>query len=214
MASSAFNEFRYNVHDAKRLHQAHGVLSTATPGKKGLGHITRSGVVMLCAAWERYHEAILVEGVAYLSKELLDPNNLPLSVRKHLSAIAKQSLHELKPMELAGNGWRILYIALATDETSSLNTPKSGKLKVLYERLAGVPNIATFWTIGAKPIDDFVSTRGDIAHNGRNSPYIAASTLKNYIEMVEAAAIEHDHKFCDYLKTVSGSTYQPWRKTA
>ena len=214
MASSAFNEFRYNVHDAKRLHQAHGVLSAATPGKKGLGHITRSGVVMLCAAWERYHEAILVEGVAYLSKEILDPNNLPLSVRKHLSAIAKQSLHELKPMELAGNGWRTLYIALATDETSSLNTPKSGKLKVIYERLAGVLDIATFWTIGAKPIDDFVSTRGDIAHNGRNSPYITAGTLKYYIEMIEAAVAEHDHKFCDYLKAASGSTYQPWRKTA
>ena len=166
MASSAFNEFRFNVHDAKRLLQAHGVLSAATPGKKGLGHITRSGVVMLCAAWERYHEAIIVEGVAYLSREIRNPNNLPLNVRKHLSSVAKKSTHELKPMELAGDGWRTLYVALATDETGSLNTPKSGKLKDLYERLAGVPDISVFWTIGAQPIDDFVTTRGDIAHNG------------------------------------------------
>ncbi len=214
MASSAFNEFRYNVHDAKRLYQAHGVLSAATPGKKGLGHITRSGVFMLCAAWERYHEAVLLEGVTYLSKEIRDPNNLPLSVRKHLSAITKQSSHELKPMELAGNGWRALYIAQAADETSALNTPKSGKLKVLYERLAGIPDVVTFWNIGARPIDDFVSARGDIAHNGRRSPYIAAGTLNYYIDMIETTAAEHDHAFCDYLKAASGSTYQPWRKTA
>ena len=214
MASSAFNEFRYNVHDAKRLLQAHRVLSEATPGKKGLGHITRSGVVMLCAAWERYHEAIIVEGAAYLSREIRDPNNLPLSVRKHLSAIAKQSAHELKPMELAGEGWRALYVAQATDETGSLNTPKSNKLKVLYERLTGVPDVVTFWSIGAQPIDDFVTTRGDIAHNGRRSPYIAAGTLNFYIETIEKAAAEHDNKYCDYLKAASGSVYQPWRKTA
>lgn len=214
MASSAFNEFRYNIHDAKRLYQAHGVLSAATPGKKGLGHITRSGVVMLCAAWERYHEAVIVEGVSYLSKEVRDPNNLPLIVRKHLSAIAKQSQHELKPMELAGRGWRSFYVAQATDETSSLNTPKSGKLKTLYERLVGVPDVAAFWSIGAQPIDDFVSTRGDIAHNGRKSPYVTAGTLNYYIGMIETAAAEHDHEFCDYLKSTSGSTYQPWRKTA
>lgn len=214
MASTSFNEFRYNMHDAKRLHQAHGVLSAATPGKKGLGHITRSGVVMLCAAWERYHESVLVEGVSYLSREIYDPNHLPLSVRKHLSAIAKQSAHELKPMELAGNGWRALYVAQATDETGSLNTPKSGKLKTLYDRLAGVPDVSAFWTIGAQPIDDFVSTRGDIAHNGRKSPYITAGTLNYYINMIQDAAAEHDHNFCDYLKAASGATVQPWRKTA
>ena len=214
MASSSFNEFRYNVLDARRLHQAHGIVSAGTPGKKGLGHLTRSGVVMLCAAWERYNESVIVEAVGYLAKEIRDPNNLPLSVRKHLSAIAKQHVHELKPMELAGDGWRTLFVAQATDETSSLNTPKSGKLKVLYERLTGLPDVSAFWTIGAKPVDDFVGTRGDIAHNGRNALYINAGALLSYIDMIETVAAEHDNKFCDYLRGASGSAYQPWRRTA
>ncbi|MGV0998856.1 MAG: HEPN domain-containing protein [Fluviibacter sp.] len=214
MASSAFNEFRYNVLDAKRLHQAHGIVSLGTPGKKGLGHLTRSGVVMLCAAWERYNESVIVEAVSYLAKEIRDPNNLPLAVRKHLSAIAKQHLHELKPMELAGDGWRKLYVAQAIDETSSLNTPKSGKLKDLYERLTGLTDVSAFWTIGAKPVDDFVSARGDIAHNGRKAPYITTGTLQYYIQIIEQVASEHDNKFCDHLKAASGSTYQPWRRTA
>lgn len=75
-------------------------------------------------------------------------------------------------------------------------------------------NQATFWSIGATPVDDFVSTRGDIAHNGRKSPYIVSGTLRYYIDMIEKAVSEHDHKFCDYLKAESGSIYQPWRKTA
>lgn len=214
MASSAFNEFRFNVLDARRLHQAHGIVSAGTPGKKGLGHLTRSGVVMLCAAWERYNESVIVEAASYLAREIRDPINLPLPVRKHLSSFAKQHKHELKPMELAGDGWRTVYVAQATDETSALNTPKSGKLKELYERLTGLSDVSSFWTIGAKPVDDFVTTRGDIAHNGRNSPYIAAGTLLNYIEMIEKIAAEHDNKFCDHLKAISCSTYQPWRRTA
>lgn len=214
MASSAFNEFKYNILDARRLHQAHGIMSGGKPGKKGLGHLTRSGVVMLCAAWERYNESVIVEAVGYLAKETRDPNNLPLPVRKHLSTVAKQHVHELKPMELAGDGWRTLYVALATDETGSLNTPKSGKLKILYERLTGLADVSTFWTIGAKPIDDFVSARGDIAHNGRKSPYIVSGTLLHYIGMIEKVAAEHDNKLCDYLKTASRSAYQPWKKTA
>ncbi len=214
MASSAFNEFQFNVFDARRLHQAHGVLSAGSPGKKGLGHITRSGVVMLCAAWERYNESILIEGAGYLAKEIHDPNNLPLNVKKHLSALAKKSMHELKPMELAGDGWRTLYVSVVRDETVSLNTPKSQKLRILYDSLLGVPDVSSFWSIGAIPIDNFVTTRGDIAHNGRNAPYIAAGTLKNYIEMIENVASEHDNALCDYLKLTANCPHQPWRRTA
>jgi len=169
---------------------------------------------MLCAAWERYNESVLIEGASYLAKEVRDPNNLPLNVRKHLSAIAKKSTHELKPMELAGDGWRTLYVSVVRDETASLNTPKSEKLKTLYDRLLGVPDVSSFWSIGAKPIDDFVSTRGDIAHNGRNASYIAAGTLNFYIELIEKAVSEHDNALCDNLKLAANCAYQPWRRTA
>jgi len=214
LASSAFNEFRYNVHDALRLHQAHGVLSNGTPGKKGLGHITRSGVVMLCAAWERYQESILIEGAGYLAAKIRNPNNLPLNVKKHLSAITKTSKHELKPMELAGNGWRTLYVSVVTDEVGALNTPKSEKLIPMYDRLLGIADISTFWSVGAQPIDDFVGTRGDIAHNGRNAHYITAGTLYFYIDMIKNAVSEHDNALCDYLKTAANCAVQPWRRTA
>ncbi|WP_171938748.1 HEPN domain-containing protein [Herbaspirillum rubrisubalbicans] len=214
MASTAFNEFEFNVMDAKRLLQAHGVLSNGNPGKKGLGHITRSGVVMLCAAWERYQEAVLVEGVKYLASEIPDPNNLPLKVRQYLSQHVREAKNVLTPMQLAGTGWQNLYIQLAEDATEALNTPKSENLKALYSRFVGVTDVSAYWTGGAAAIDSFVTTRGDIAHNGRTSPYIKASVLRGHIDTIERAVRDHDHRFCDTLKGNAGSTRQPWRKTA
>lgn len=213
MASSAFQEFRYNLLDAKRLLKAHGVLSAGTPGKKGLGHITRSGVVMLCAAWECYHESVIVESVSHLTRVVNDPNTLPLSIRKHLSSVAKQAKHELKPMELAGDGWRTLYVAVATDEMDLLNTPKSENLKTLYDRLIGVPDVSAFWSLGAAAINNLITVRGGIAHNGRGAPYIGAGTLRNYIDMVQSTTSEHDNKLCDYLKVAGGGS-RPWHRTA
>lgn len=214
MASGAFKEFEYNVMDAKRLLQAHTALAQGNPGKKGLGHLTRSGVVMLCAAWERYQEAVLVQGVEYLASEIQDPKNLPVTVKRYLSAHVREAKHELMPMGLAGDGWRNIYIGLAESVTDYLNTPKSDNLKSIYSRFVGVADVSAFWSGGAVAIDTFVSTRGDIAHNGRTSPYIKASVLKLHIDTIERAVRDHDHRFCDALKATSGSTRQPWRKTA
>jgi hypothetical protein len=117
-------------------------------------------------------------------------------------------------MELAGEGWRAVYVAQALHYMGSLNTPKSSNLNPIYEKLTGVAQVSSYWTTGATSIDDFVTTRGNIAHNGRHAPYIGAATLQGYIEMIESAAAEHDNEFCDYLKATSGSPYQPWRRTA
>lgn len=214
MASSAFKEFKYNVLDAKRLLQAHTLLTEGSAGKKGLGHLTRSGVVMLCAAWERYQEAVLVQGVKYLASEIRDPKNLPVTVKRYLSSHVREAKHELRPMGLAGNGWRDIYVELARSVTDSLNTPKSDNLIPIYSRFVGISEVSTFWTGGALAIDSFVSTRGDIAHKGRTSPYIKATLLRTYIETIERAVRDQDHGFCDALKATAGSTRQPWRKTA
>lgn len=214
MASGAFKEFEFNVMDAKRLLQAHTMLVQGNRGKKGLAHLTRSGVVMLCAAWERYQEAVLVQGVKYLASEITDPKNLPVTVARYLSSHVREAKHELMPMRLAGDGWRNIYIGLAENVTDSLNTPKSDNLKLIYSRFVGVPDVSVFWTAGAAVIDTFVSTRGDIAHNGRTSPYIKATVLKFHIDTIEQAVRDHDNYFCDALKATAASTHQPWRKTA
>lgn len=214
MASSAFADYEFNVMDARRLLQAHALMVEGKPGKKGFGHITRSGVVMLCAAWESYQEAVIVEGVKYVAGELGSPKSLPKSVKKYISAHVKADKNELRPLDLAGDGWRDIYLGLAKSSTENLNTPKSDRLVELFDRLLGIADIAALWTVGSQAIDDFVSVRGEIAHNGRNAPYTKASTLKMYIDMIDRAVREQDNKLCDLLKATAAGAKQPWRKTA
>jgi len=63
--------------DVDRLIESHGQLNHDGMGRRGLGHITRSGVLMLCAAWELYLEEMLVESVRILIRRATSPNQLP-----------------------------------------------------------------------------------------------------------------------------------------
>jgi hypothetical protein len=40
--------------DVERIIVSHAQLNHKGLGRRGLGHITRSGILMLCAAWELY----------------------------------------------------------------------------------------------------------------------------------------------------------------
>ena len=91
MPSQAYRKFLHNVHDVERLITSHNALSPNGNGRgrRGLGHITRSGVVLLCAAWELYVEDLLIECSKYLSNNFFNPTELPLSVKKNLAKLIK-----------------------------------------------------------------------------------------------------------------------------
>lgn len=128
MPSKAYSDFKTNIIDVDNLIDAHSSLNTGNRGKKGLGHITRSGIVMLCATWELYIESLLCESLGILANRKSTPKNLPTLIQKSLAKLTKEDKHELKPLELAGDGWRSTLIDYAKAETDILHTPKSEKL--------------------------------------------------------------------------------------
>ena len=65
--------------DVDRIIYSHRQLNHDGLGRRGLGHITRSGVLMLCAAWELYVEEVMLEGVTYFSDKIDNPKELPNS---------------------------------------------------------------------------------------------------------------------------------------
>ena len=77
MPSIAYTEFKKNIIDVDNLIAAHTTLNTGSRGKKGLGHITRSGIVMLCATWELYIETLLCESLQILLHRKNNPRELP-----------------------------------------------------------------------------------------------------------------------------------------
>lgn len=165
MPSSAFTKFeRYMLNDVSALIRVHAVLSGDGRGRRGLGHITRSGILMLCASWELYIEELLVEATSCLVRAVPDVKSLPKQTQKTLSEHVKDHKHELKPLDLAGDGWQLVLDAYARELASSLNTPKTAPINQMFKRTLGIEDISSSWTV--QGIDDFVTVRGEIAHKG------------------------------------------------
>ena len=213
MPSDAFSAFRYNAVDVERLIDSHGKLHAGNPGRKGLGHITRSGVVMLCAAWELYAESLLVEGAEFLVQKCQAPTELPLDVQKELARHVRESKHELKALALANDGWRGVLVAHAGHWCDGLHTPKAGPLNELFNKLLGVEKLSECWSCGQAQVNDFVGVRGDIAHRGRYADYIKLPQLKDYLALIDQVAVETDNAISNHLKNVAPGKKKPWNIT-
>ena len=168
---------------------------------------------MLCAAWEHYCESLIRESVLYLCNQLISPIKLPKEVQKEISKAVKESKNELRPLHLSGDGWMQVYIDHANVLTMSLNTPKSGQLNVLFKRVIGIEMMSTKWTQSKNILDDFVSVRGDIAHQGRRADYVTISQLKAYRDQIRNYAVETDSAISDHLKSVTKNNNKPWNVT-
>ncbi len=213
MSSHAFRSFKYNLVDVDRLRQSHGLLHNGAQGRKGLGHITRSGVVMLCASWEHYCESLIRECAVYYCSQLAGPLDLPKITQKELSNAVRSAKHELRPLHLSGDGWKEVYRDHVNDELANLHTPKSGKLNDHFQRLIGIPKISSAWALGENLLDAFVTVRGDIAHQGRHADYVTIGTLGIYRDQVRQFAVETDNHVAAFIKTATQKPYKPWNVT-
>lgn len=209
MASQAFGTFRYNVVDVARLIQSHRHLHSGAPGKKGLGHITRSGVVMLCAAWEQYVEHLALEAARVLADRASNPSSLPPEVQRELSKHVRESKHELRPLALSGDGWRTAYIEHVKNKCDGINTPKAGPLNDLYLKCIGLAEFSSSWSCGSVALNDFVTVRGGIAHQGRSAPYVSIAALNGYMELIKCLTIEADNCVRTHILSVAGPN-RPW----
>lgn len=211
MPSNAYINFLHIRIDVLKLVETHKFYTHNKPGRKSLGHLTRSAVVMLCAAWERYNEDLLLESVKYLSNVITDINNLNKTIKKTISTKVKNDLNEIKPIELAGMGWKNVWYNYANLETELLHTPKSNKLKLLFHTYLGILDYTTLWkTTTPNEIDSFVSDRGAIAHNGNKATYITMTKLRKYQDLIIENVIEIDSKMAIELKNMSGLAVLPW----
>jgi hypothetical protein len=213
MPSNAFRKFERNMLvDVDRIIETHGNLNHDGRGKRGLGHITRGGVLMLCAAWELYIEEVILEGVQFFFASVDLPNALPRDVQKELARAVKESKHDLKPLELAGEGWKNLYRNHTNETLAGLNTPKSGNLDPLFKRFLGANSISGNWSSGAQAINAFVGVRGDIAHRGRDARYVTIGKLSGYKGLVSLAAIETDNYLSEFLRDNTPGVARPWNR--
>jgi hypothetical protein len=212
MPSDAFDKFNWNIQEVERLEEAYDALSPNGQGRRALGHITKSALVMLCAAWELYCEDVILESIKFINSRLNDPALLPKDVKKKISSSISNDKNELACFKLAGDGWKSVYYSLAKNEIARFNTPKSEPVGLLFKNYLGVENISSEWTIGPDGINDIISCRGEIAHRGRDAPYVTRSDLDIYKNKIVYSATETDNFLTGYLKGLVNANFQPWRR--
>lgn len=199
--------------DVIRIIESHATLSNGRRGKKGLGHLTRGGVLLLCAAWELYLEEVLSEAVIFACDRASAPEDLPKDVRKSIAKYVVGSQHELKALAMAGDGWKAVYQEAAKIKIDSVNTPKPGIINPIFQKFLGVAQISSCWHHGEQAVKDFVTARGDIAHRGGDAGYVTIVKLRDdYKPRIMRTALDTDNYLSQHLLDIFPGGQRPWNR--
>ncbi len=214
MPSSALRKFEGPMmRDVERIIATHADMQAGSPGNMGLGHLTRAGVLFLCAAWELYIEEVLNESIKHCIQKSSSPEDLPKTVKKTISQYVRDSKHQLKPIGMAGDGWKTIYSEIASEWVVGLNTPKSHNIDQGFRTLVGIEKLSENWSLGAAVVNSFVEVRGDIAHRGSDAGNVHMSTLKNaYKEQITKCVLETDNALSNYIRNAFSPTSYPWNR--
>src|SRR6056300_471806 len=207
MPSNSYQSFRNNLADTDKLISVHRHLNNGNPGKKGLGYITRSGILMLSATWELYIESLLLEALQVVVDNTDSPSDLPSRVQETFSGLVKTDKKDsLKPLTLAGNGWRTELKLYAELKTERLHNPNSEKVDKLYRDYLGMDALISSDLIEyKKPLDRFLSERGEIAHKGAAAKYVKINNIKGDRSMIFNLAQGADNIVLSHIKKISSS---------
>lgn len=201
MPSKSYVDFLELLDDVEQLRLTHFNYSKGTRGRKKLGFLTRSSIVMLCAAWERYNENILLECIDKILETTIIAKDLSKHIKEHISVKVTENKNKIYPIELADDGWKNLWKGYATNETNLLNTPNSENLNKIFKRFLGIEDFTLMWhKKSISQIDDFIKIRGEIAHNGSKAKYVRFNVLLKNIDTIIENAIQIDYSLSQFLK--------------
>ncbi|WP_284264015.1 HEPN domain-containing protein [Roseicyclus amphidinii] len=199
--------------DVKAMLEAHSQLNPTGQGRRKLGHITKGGVMLLCAAWELYLEEVLLECAGHLIRCAHSPDDLPKASQKRIAGIVRDDINELGPLKLGGEGWKIVFLDGLRLKLERFNTPKSGAIDELFQSWIGKKDLSACWQHGAAIINEFVSTRGEIAHRGADATYVTRVKLDQFRIRISDTVKETDDCLAEYLKHETCVAKFPWRRT-
>jgi len=214
MPSEAYTEFNRNLTDVHRLVLLHRRESGTGRGRRGLAHLTRGGLLLLCAAWERYAETVIAEGAQITANRLPNINGLPAAVQQEVTKHANNNANAWNVAHLSTPVWVKVYADAIKVRVEKLNTPKYHKLRPLFQDFLAISDIGAAWSTGFAPIDNFVVLRGEVAHRGGQSRYIRFGQLVELGVVIKRYVKETDNFVSDRLRTLVNPQRRPWNRIA
>ncbi|KOR90342.1 HEPN domain-containing protein [Paenibacillus solani] len=206
MPSYSYRDYKRRTIDVKKISRDYKSLREIfnKRGRVGLDHLSRSGILLLCGAWETYVEDIVREIAAHFAT--LDKiDELPEEVKKTIANYVKNHKDDNKVLKLADGGWKTLYLdEVVEPKLSGFNTPKVHNIKELSKKLIGYEEMLDcLCSADQSSINEFVKFRGHIAHNVRMSgeSYLSVEKLDEYVEGFQEIVNTIDNHLLSYLKT-------------
>jgi hypothetical protein len=198
----------FENHLLKDVEQLRARHRQAHPGAgRPSSDLTRSGVFLLCAAWELYIEEVILEASSHVVAKTASPDQLPPPVKTALTKSAKADQHDFAVLRLAGEGWRSYLQLSAEADVATLNTPKIQNIIPLFDRWVGI-DTKIFFDQHKDRIAEFVSKRGDIAHRGAKAGHVSINDLDSDYEYICSLVKNLDNFLIEPIKIVSGA--RPW----
>jgi hypothetical protein len=143
MPSKAYDVFRTSLlADVDALVESHSALSTGTRGRQGLGHITRSALVLLCAAWEYYVEMLACNIATYYGKHI-DFDKLDHETKSAFVNYLQDKNKGNLLVKCISDGWQGMLLSFIDSKTQALNTPKTDNVIEIL-KLVGI-NLSAYF---------------------------------------------------------------------
>jgi hypothetical protein len=175
---------------------------------------TKSGITLLCSAWEAYIEDTARDAARFMVDNISDPEDLPLEIRKTVAKAVKGEVNELAVWKISSEGWRSYIIdkfeELAMSRVNRLNSPKSQNIKSIFFTAIGVNDITKAWCWegfdsqwSSSWIDILVTTRGAIAHGKKASITVGSYTMTFFKQLVFECAHRVNNRVAEHLESVT-----------
>lgn len=210
MPSSAYNTFKTKLlKDVDSLIETHSRMKTGYRGRQHQGHLTRSALFVLCAAWEHYIELLCEELFNKMLPQIkCDSLNEPYR-QKLINIVKNHDSDKSYCLNLIGNGWKELLKERMKNEIEKFHTPKYGPVQKLINDYIGYDLSNLMGAEDIKLIDDLVINRGEIAHKGGKAYYPKISEVINYRDCVCTIVTKIDDKLAEHGKKTTGK--KPWQ---
>lgn len=208
MPSQARLNFEKNLsRDVERLE----VLHRSQFGGPGRPHsiLTRSGIFLLCAAWELYCEEVIKEAFEHVVELAEGPTDLPEHPRRTLANAVKADKHDLAVLRMAGDGWKKYLREHADKKIAELNTPNCANVTDLFKKFVGI-DVEPILGSHDESLQTFIGKRGDIAHRGARAEHVSIHDLEADHNFIQTLVVHLDNEIIQPLQTVSG--VRPWNR--
>jgi hypothetical protein len=212
--------FVENTNEVKRLLTLHEEQTGKAPGRRyGVEVLNKSSVVLLTACWEAFVEDTASGAFEFILEKTPDPSKLPKEVMKRVAKWIREDKHELKPWELAADGWRKVLKdykqTMLHTHVSFFNTPKAGNVDALFRELLDYKGMSSNWTWNKMTADKarerlgkYIELRGAIAHRVKSSQSVHKKTVRDYSKFVTRLAVRTANVTRKHVRTLVG--HYPW----